>query len=386
MVKTGCDILAGGKCARLRGKRTGVLANPASVTSDLRHITEILQSNKIELKAIFGPQHGFAGETQANMIEWESYEQPGSGIPVYSLYGKTREPTDEMLSGLEQILIDLPDIGTRCYTYLWTAALMLKACAEKGIKVIIADRPNPIGGESVEGTVIDRGFESFVGLFPLTIRHGLTIGEALTMINENEDKKCELDIIRISGWKRSMHFRDTSLRWIMPSPNIPRAGTALLYPGMVLLEGTNISEGRGTARPFEIIGAPWIDPRALADELTKRAPGAIFRPLRFNPTWDKYRGEICGGVQIHITDRERFKPVRTGALAIRTAASLYPGEFEWTRPPYEYEREKMPIDIITGSDSFRNTINRGAGLKELFESWLEDEREFKEESNNFFLY
>jgi len=386
LVKTGCDILARAKCLRLRGKRTGVLANPASVTSDLRHITEILLSSNVRLKAIFGPQHGYTGETQANMIEWESYEHPGSGIPVYSLYGKTREPTDEMLGGLERILIDLPDIGTRCYTYLSTAALMLKACAEKGIKVIIADRPNPIGGKSVEGPVIDRGFESFVGPFPLTIRHGLTIAEALTMINENEDNKCEMDIIRVSGWERSMHFEDTSLRWVMPSPNIPRAETALLYPGMVLLEGTNISEGRGTTRPFEIIGAPWIDPRALADELSGTVPGALFRPLHFKPTWDKYSGDICGGVQIHITDRERFKPVRTGALAIQTAASLYPGEFQWTMPPYEYEQVKMPIDIITGSDNFRNTIDSGSGLRELFESWLEDEGEFKKESNDFFLY
>jgi len=387
LVKTGCEILAQEKCLRLRGRRTGLLTNPASVTSGLAHITDILISNNIELKAIFGPQHGYTGETQANMIEWESYTLPGSGIPIYSLYGKTRTPTDDMLNGLDCIVIDLTDIGTRCYTYLWTAALMLKACAKADIEVIVADRPNPIGGKSIEGPVIKKGFESFVGLFPLTIRHGLTIAEALIMINENEDEKCVLNIINMTGWKRSMYYQDTSLRWVMPSPNIPHTETALLYPGMVLLEGTNISEGRGTTRPFEIIGAPWINPDKLADELSKHGmPGAAFRPLLFKPTWDKFGGDICGGVQIHVTDKEIFKPARTGATVIRTIAHLYPKDFRWAEPPYEYERKKMPIDIITGSRDFRNTINKRSGLDKLLESWQEEELAFKKERKTFLLY
>jgi len=304
LVKTGCDILAHEKCARLKGRRTGVLANPSSVSSGLQHITDILLANNIELKAIFGPQHGYTGETQANMIEWKSYTHTGLEIPVYSLYGKVRTPTDTMLKGLDCVVIDLSDVGTRCYTYLWTAALMLKACAKAGIEIVVIDRPNPLGGVTVEGPIIKKGFESFVGLFPLAIRHGLTIAEALTMINESEDKKCALEIIKMNGWKRSMYYQDTSLPWVIPSPNMPHTETALLYPGMVFLEGTNISEGRGTTRPFEIIGAPWINPDELAGELSKSMlEGAVFRPLLFKPTWDKYCSNICGGVQIHVTEK-----------------------------------------------------------------------------------
>jgi uncharacterized protein YbbC (DUF1343 family) len=207
------------------------------------------------------------------------------------------------------------------------------------------------------------------------------------MINESEDKKCMLDIIKMTGWKRSMYYQDTSLPWVMPSPNIPHTETAFLYPGTVFLEGTNISEGRGTTRPFEIIGAPWIDPYKLAGELSKRGvAGAVFRPLLFNPTWDKYSGDICGGVQIHVTDREKFNPVRTGAIIIQTISRLYPKDFRWAKPPYEYENEKMPIDIITGGRDFRNTINKQFGLDELFESWLEEEVEFEKERRDFLLY
>lgn len=365
----------------------GLLANPASVSSDLAHISDILLKRGVRLKAVFGPQHGYRGETQANMIEWQGYTDKRSGIPVYSLYGQNRSPTPEMLDGLDLVIIDLQDVGARCYTYTWTAALMIKACAGNEVAVIIADRPNPIGGKSIEGPLIREGYRSFVGLHPIPLRHGLTMAEALNMINSEWSLDCDLETVPCTGWERGMYFSDTGLPWVMPSPNMAGHSTALVYPGTVMLEGTNISEGRGTVLPFEIIGAPYIEPRDFSCELSRRNPGgAIFRPLHFKPTWDKHAGEVCGGVQIHISNPDLFYPVRTGAWIIHTAATLYPEDFRFLPPPYEYETEKMPIDIISGSARLRRSVEEGTSPEGLFREWAEEEKNFGKRSKPYRIY
>ena len=387
MVRTGCDIISSTTCKRLKGKRVGLLANPASVTRTLQSTIEVLAANAVRLDRLFGPQHGIRGDTQANMIEWRGFTHETLGIPVHSLYGRHRAPSKRMLEGLECVVIDLPDVGARPYTYLWTSLLMLRACAERGIEVVVLDRPNPIGGTALEGTVLADAYRSFVGLFPLPMRHGLTIAEALSMMNAKEDIGAELRVVRMKGWTRSMLFGDTGLPWVPPSPNMPTPDTALVYPGTVLLEGTNISEGRGTTRPFEIIGAPWIEPHAFAAELSShRMQGVVFRPLQFSPTWDKYAGQLCGGVQVHVAERKRFQPVRCGAAIIAAAKRLYPDRFEWKKPPYEYERELAPIDVISGSSALREAVDSGGNLSSLFETWLRDEKRFREERRPFLLY
>lgn len=387
MVETGCDILSAEACRRLKGDTIGLLANPASVTGDLLHTSGMLVSRGIKLDRLFGPQHGYRGETQANMIEWDGYIHPKLDIPVHSLYGRKREPDASMLEGLDSVVIDLPDAGARPYTYLWTAVLMMRACSANGIHVLILDRPNPIGGDTIEGPMLDEDYRSFVGLYPIPMRHGLTIAEALSMIHEREGLTCKLDVVKMKGWERSMLFSETGLPWVLPSPNIPTQETALVYPGIVMLEGTNISEGRGTTRPFEIAGAPWIDADDFARTLSGyNLDGAVFRPVFFKPTWDKYSGEVCGGVQIHLKDARAFKPVRCGAAVIATASKMYPESFRWKEPPYEYEQTLPPIDIISGGPHLRKAIDSSLGLSELFKSWERDEKRFEEDRSPFLLY
>jgi uncharacterized protein YbbC (DUF1343 family) len=387
MVRTGNDIITREAARRLGRKRIGLLANPASVDSKLVHIADLLSAERIRLECIFGPQHGYRGETQANMIEWQGYLHPELGIPVYSLYGEKREPDAFMIQDLDTVLIDLPDVGARPYTYIWTALLMMRASAAAGIPVTVCDRPNPIGGSAVEGPLLDGEYASFVGLHPLPMRHGLTIGEALGMMNETHGVGCELEVIRMRGWERSMYYEETEQPWIMPSPNMPSPDTAVAYPGGVLLEGTNISEGRGTTRPFELAGAPWIEPLEFARKLSSSGiEGAIFRPVHFMPAWDKYEGQICGGVQIHVTRRKTYRPVRCYALLIAAAAALYPEHFAWAEPPYEYEFELPPIDVISGGSSLRETIDAGRTVHTLFDAWKRDERNFSRRRRPFLLY
>jgi uncharacterized protein YbbC (DUF1343 family) len=306
------------------------------------------------------------------MIEWEGYTDPQLGIPVYSLYGETRSPLPEMLSGLDIVVVDLQDVGARPYTYIWTALLMMRACASAGLDMIVLDRPNPIGGTAVEGPLLEEGYESFVGLWPLPMRHGMTIGEILLAINSADPVQCSLEIVRMDGWKRDMLYPDTGLPWVMPSPNIPTPDTALVYPGMVMLEGTNISEGRGTTRPFELTGAPWIDPMELTFALESAGvPGAAFRPAVFRPTFDKYSGDDCGGVQIHVTDKSSFRPVLCAIAVIKAASDLYPESFAWLDPPYEYETEKPPIDILYGGPGLRESIAEGTAAADIASGWKE---------------
>ena len=337
---------------KLRGTRLGALLHPASVSSRLEHASRILERREgdlFRLAAFFGPQHGFLGQTQDNMVEWTSYEHPRWRIPVYSLYGEHREPTVAMLQGLDVLLVDLQDIGARYYTFIWTMYLCMRACEQNGIAVVVLDRPNPISGVTIEGPVLDLVYKSFVGLHSIPVRHGKTIGELAQQFRDEAFPKCRLWILPMKNWNRQMWFDQTGLPWIMPSPNMPTLETATVYPGMCLLEGTNISEGRGTTRPFEIFGAPFIDAEGLCSELNAlNLPGVFFRENYFQPTFHKFAGELCGGAQIHVTDRNAFSPFRTGIEVIRCIRKLYPCQFAWKQPPYEYEYEKMPIEILLG--------------------------------------
>ena len=337
---------------KLRGARLGALLHPASVSATLEHTSRILQrhhSNLFRLTAFFGPQHGFLGHTQDNMIEWQSYEDKRLGIPVYSLYGDQREPTPEMLRDLDVLLIDLQDVGARFYTFIWTMYLCMRACEKAGIHVVVLDRPNPINGVVTEGPVLNIDYRSFVGMHPIPVRHGRTIGELATQFAEEEFPDCRWSVLPMRHWVRTMWFDQTGLLWIMPSPNMPTVDTATVYPGMCLLEGTNISEGRGTTRPFEIFGAPFIDAEAFSSELNElRLPGAFFRAVHFQPTFHKFSGELCGGAQLHVIDRDVFTPFATAIEVINRVRKMYPQHFQWKQPPYEYELQRLPIEVLIG--------------------------------------
>jgi len=339
--------------ARLRGRRTGALLHAASVTSDLQPTLSVLEAmdaaGAIRLAALFGPQHGFETTTQDNMVEWRGYRHPRLGLPVHSLYGEHREPTDSMLDGLEVLFIDLVDVGARYYTFIWTMLLCLQAAARRGITVVVADRPNPINGTDTEGRPQREDHLSFVGLHPLPVRHGRTIGELAQLFRAERVPEADLVVLPLEGWHRAHYLDETGLPWVMPSPNMPTPDTAVVYPGLCLLEGTNLSEGRGTTRPFELFGAPWID----GDKLTRalRAlglPGVRFREAAFEPGFQKHAGKICRGAQLHVTDRGSFRPLRTGLSILRTVSELYPADFAWKQPPYEYEHDKLAIEILCG--------------------------------------
>ena len=336
----------------LRGARIGALLHPASVSAKLEHASHILErynGDLFQIAAFFGPQHGFLGQTQDNMIEWQSYKHPRLGIPVYSLYGEYREPTPEMLKDVDVLLVDLQDIGARYYTFIWTLYLCMRACEKHDVAIVALDRPNPINGLTTEGPLLDSKYKSFVGMHPIPVRHGRTIGELATQFRDEALPKCRLSILRMRNWERAMWFDQTGLPWVMPSPNMPTLDTATVYPGMCLLEGTNISEGRGTTRPFEMFGAPFIDAANLCRELNElRLPGVYFRENYFQPTFHKFAGELCRGAQLHVIDRNSFLPFKTGVEIIKCIRQIYPDQFQWKQPPYEYELKKLPIEILLG--------------------------------------
>lgn len=373
-IKIGLDRIHQKWPRRLNGARIGLLVHPASVNGYLRHALNVIsESKKFRLRALFGPQHGIFGETQDNMIEWDGFKDPHTRLPVYSLYGKTRIPTPSMLKDLDVIIIDLQDIGSRYYTFIWTMAYVMKACRELGKSVVILDRPNPINGSDIEGPLLHNKYASFVGLHPLPVRHGMTIGEISLYINDLKGFSADLHVIEMQGWKRYMWFDGTGLPWVLPSPNMPTLETATVYPGMCLLEGTNLSEGRGTTRPFEIFGAPFIKPESLISLLGKyHLPGVVFRPLHFQPTFQKHAGTLCGGAQLHITDRNKIRPFKTAVAILQAVHALYPKAFAWKMPPYEYEEKLLPIDILSGSDLLRRLVEADAVLS-LVEEWWKDE-------------
>jgi uncharacterized protein YbbC (DUF1343 family) len=386
-VFSGLDRIAKKWPRKLRKSRVGLLVHPASVNRLLEHASSIFHKSQLfELKAFFGPQHGIRGETQDNMIEWRDFRDPRAGLPVYSLYGETRKPTPEMLADIDVLAVDMQDVGARYYTFIWTMDLCMQACAELGKSVIVLDRPNPITGSSVEGPVLAPAFSSFVGLRPVPVRHGMTIGEIALYLKNEFYPALDLHVVPMQGWKRTMWFDETGLPWVLPSPNMPTPETALVYPGMCLLEGTMLSEGRGTTRPFEIFGAPFISGDALAEQLNKlQLPGVWFRPLFFEPTFQKHAGELCGGAQIHITDRKKFRSFKTGAAVLSVIRRLYPDEPLWKSPPYEYEREKMPIDILAGTDRLRNLIDSGASPDGMEEWWQPECAVFAKQTRKKYL-
>jgi len=388
MVKTGLEILLDLKLSLLDGSRVGLIVNPASINSRFEHAADLFhQHPQINLTALFGPQHGIRGDTQDNMIEWQTFRDKRTALPAYSLYGETRKPTPEMLANLDVLVFDIQDVGTRVYTFIYTMALAMEAARECGKRLIVLDRPNPIGGLQIEGNLLEPDFQSFVGMFPIPMRHGMTIGELALMFNREFGIGCELEVVKMDGWRRSMFYEDTRLPWVMPSPNIPTIDTAVVYPGSVMFEGTNISEGRGTTRPFEIIGAAYVEPDEFIEELRKEnLPGVIFRPLHFQPTFHKFAGELCGGIQIHVVDRNAFKPVITGVAIIRAIRRLYPDGFEWKQPPYEYVYDKLPFDVINGSSRLREQIEPGRPVAEIEESWREGLNDFDERRAPYILY
>ena len=372
----------------LDGKRVGVVCNPASVDGDLAHIADRLASHpRARLAAIFGPQHGFRSDVQDNMIETPHGDDEVRRVPVYSLYSDTREPTAEMLRGLDVLVIDLQDVGVRIYTYIYTMANCLKAARRHGVKVIVCDRPNPIGGVAVEGMVLVPGFESFVGMYPIPMRHGMTIAEIARLFNGHFGIGAALDVVTMEGWRRDMYFDATGLTWIISSPNIPTFDTTTVYPGAVLFEGTNVSEGRGTTRPFELIGAPWIVAEPFAEAMNRRAlPGAWFRPAAFEPTFHKHARQACGGCQVHVRDRSTFRPVETAVALLEAFRAGGPDRFAWRDPPYEYEHERLPIDVLAGSPQLRAQIEAGVPAAEIARSWAPAVAEFTRIREQFLLY
>ena len=370
------------------GCRAAFLTHQAAVDNRGRTSLERIRRVLPELvQAVWSPQHGFYGDCQANMIASKDFSDPLSGLPVYSLYGEQRQPTLKMFSGIDLVLVDLVDVGCRVYTYIWTLYLLLKAAAEAGVKVVILDRPNPIGGEEVEGNLPRFDYSSFVGLYPLPMRHGLTIGELALYFKDYAGIDVELDVIEMTGWQRNFYFNKTGLFWVLPSPNMPTLKTSLVYPGQVLLEGTNLSEGRGTTLPFELCGAPFIDPRAILSEIDRQSVNGLFlRPTWFTPTFDKWSGELCGGFQLHVVDLKKFSPYRFTLALLKAVIRLYPDNFSWLAPPYEYEYEKLPIDILTGDPAIRQTLENDGNLDFLQESWGDSLEEFYAQRSNVIIY
>lgn len=386
-VQTGLSQLLAGARPDLRRANLGLISHPASVTSDLTASVDALSQAGFTIKALFGPQHGMLGDKQDNMIESAPYVDPRLGVPVHSLYGEVRKPTAEMLNGLDVLLCDLQDVGVRVYTFVWTMTLAMEACREAGMKFVVLDRPNPINGAMCEGPMLRSGFESFVGLYPLPLRHGLTAGEIARLANDRFGIGCDLDVIPCEGWSRADWFDDTGLPFVPPSPNLPTLDSCTVYPGMVLLEGTNLSEGRGTTRPFEMFGAPFLDSHELVENLgAAHLPGVSFRPCFFEPTFQKHAGEICGGAQLHVVDRSAFLPVETAVTILHAVKQLAPDDFRWLPPPYEYEHDKKPIDILWGSDLLRSVIDSGRELGDLVEIYGCDVAEFAKLIEPYLLY
>jgi len=385
-VQLGCERLLASDS--LDGKRVGLVCNPASVDSQLRHVADLFGRHpKARLTALFGPQHGFRSDVQDNMIETAHGEDCTRRVPVYSLYSDTREPTAQMLADLDVLVIDLQDVGSRIYTFIYTMANCLIAARKHGLKAIVCDRPNPIGGADVEGPMLVAGFESFVGQYPIPMRHGMTIGELAQLFNTEFEIGADLEVIDMHGWTRGMYFDVTGLPWVMPSPNMPTLDTAIVYPGTVLFEGTNVSEGRGTTRPFETTGAPWPVAERFAEQMNALGLGGVFfRPAVFEPTFQKHAKTTCAGCQMHVLDRRAFKPVEAGVALIKAFRDAGPGQFAWRQPPYEYERTKMPIDILAGSSELREQIEAGLIARDIARSWTGPVNEFNKIRERYLLY
>jgi uncharacterized protein YbbC (DUF1343 family) len=384
-VTLGIDRLLSSEYKQLRGKRLGLIANQTSQTSSLvPTIDAIWDHEELELVALFGPEHGVRGDAQAG-AKVEDSKDLRTGLPSYSLYGKTLKPTPEMLENVDALVFDIQDAGVRFFTYIYTMAYAMQAAAENGLEMVVLDRPNPITGVAVEGNVLEPGFESFVGLYPIALRHGMTVGELAHLFNKEFGINCNLTVIEMAGWKREQWYDETGCFWTIPGPNVPTLDSITVYPGTCLIEGTNVSEGRGTTRPFEQIGAPWIDARELWMAMRElNLPGVEFRQAHFVPTFHKYKDEPCHGIQLHITDRNKFQPVLTGLHLVATIKRLYPKAFAW-REPYE-ETGRLPFDLLMGTDRVRKMLDEGVSVEEIAAGFEPELQKFQGMREKYLIY
>lgn len=389
-VQSGLDGLLANRLGLLRGRRVGLLCNPTAVTAELHHAIDRLHAAPgVQLRRLFGPEHGLRGDAQ-DMIAVDSEWDAATGLEVVSLYGSSVTslgPPPGSLDDLDVLVYDIQDIGTRYYTFAATLAYCMDAAAAAGVQVVVCDRPNPLGGEAVEGPLVSPGFESFVGTLPVPVRHGLSVGELARLWATERSLDLDLVIEPAAGWRRCDLFAATGLPWVLPSPNMPTADTALVYPGMCLVEGTELSEGRGTTRPFELAGHPALDPLALAGALRGLAlPGVSFRACSFRPTFQKHAGRVCGGVQLHVTDERSFRPWLTGVAFLCAARTLLGEDFAWRARPYEFVGEIPAIDLLAGSPALRHGVEAGTDPRALGAAWGDEEQEFLRRREGVLLY
>jgi uncharacterized protein YbbC (DUF1343 family) len=387
-VRIGLERFLESPPAWVANARLGLLCNAASVDRRLRHARRLIQNRfPHKLAALYGPQHGFFAEKQDNMVESADMLDPELNIPVFSHYGKTRTPTEEMFKPIDTLLVDLQDVGTRVYTFIYTLSYCLEAAKKFNKKVAVLDRPNPITGLAAEGNCLSLDWRSFVGRYPLPMRHAMTIGELARFFNERFEIGCDLEIIAMKGWRRSMFFQQTGLPWVPPSPNLPGPVSAMVYPGQVIWEGTNVSEGRGTTQPFELFGAPYFIPeRILSTVGAESIPGIILREVVFEPTANKWQAQACRGFQIHITDPDEFRPYETSLRLLQAVILHHRKEFKWKPPPYEYETERLPIDLIIGDRKIRERLENLEPIDQIAQSWQTELNEFSQISREFYLY
>lgn len=387
-LKVGLERILDDQIFLLKNLKIGLICNQASVNRHFQHAADLFFDNRgINLTTLFGPQHGIRGDVQDNMVETPHTIDKSTGLPIYSLYSETRQPSEEMLSEVDALVFDLQDVGCRVYTFIYTMANAMKACSLHGKKMFILDRPNPIGGIAVEGNLLQRGHESFVGQYPIPMRHGLTTGELASYFNQEFNISCDLQIIPMENWERAHYYDETNASWVMPSPNMPTVDTTVVFPATVYFEGTQVSEGRGTTRPFEIVGAPFIDAELYAEALgLLELPGVIFRPVNFLPTFQKHSNKNCGGVFLHIIDRKIFEPVITGLAMIKIIMDLYPNDFKWKNSPYEYVFDRNPFDVIAGTTKIRQMLENSMEIIDIKHSWQSDVIEFEKLRDKYILY
>ena len=378
----GLDVFLEDMLSQLKGKRIGIVTNHTGLTSDLKHIVDVLYlMHKLDVRVLFSPEHGIRGDLPPG-VEVKDYIDSRTGLPVYSLYSSRREPPYDVLQKLDVIIYDIQDVGARFYTYISTLFYVIKAVGMANKELIVLDRPNPITGSHIEGPILDMEFRSFIGIWSIPIRYGLTPGELALYFNDVADLKADITVARMRGWKRDMWYDETGLIWVPPSPNIPTLDSAMLYPGTCLFEGTNISEGRGTTRPFEVIGAPWIDEYKLLDALSSfKFEGVILRPMTFIPMFSKYSGEVCHGIQIHVVDRERLEPISLSLYIMNEIRRQNPGKFKWIVRGRRYH-----FDLLIGRGDVRRALDSGEDLDALIKDFHFEAEKFKREASRFFLY
>ncbi|WP_077624634.1 exo-beta-N-acetylmuramidase NamZ family protein [Sediminibacillus massiliensis] len=380
----GVEVLLKEQKDLIEGKKVGLITNPTGVDQELNSIVDLLHNDpNVDLTSLYGPEHGVRGSAQAGeYVEFYTDEQ--TGLPVYSLYGQTRKPTPEMLENIDVLLFDIQDVGTRFYTYIYTMAYAMEAAAENDIPFIVLDRPNPISGDSVEGPVLEPAYQSFVGNYPIPLRHGMTVGELAKLFNNEFDIGADLTVVEMNGWDRDMYYDETPLEFVLPSPNMPTLDTALVYPGAALIEGTNISEGRGTTKPFQLIGAPFINSTELAAALNSiDLPGVTFRAASFTPSFSKHAGSLSNGVELHVTDKDSFKPVETGLYLVKTIHDMYPEDFEFRA---ENSAGISFFDNLIGNGWIREAIEDGQSVEEMIARWQDGLEEFKQTRKSYLLY